>query len=130
MARDRVTVALHTLAARKERQRTEAIGRKLLALLGCPHLLITRGERGMLLLGSSLPTLSIPTVAREVFDVTGAGDTVVATLALSLASGATIEEGAVLANQAAGVVVGKVGTAALSQDELLRSNAPGSRAES
>ncbi len=106
------------LRARSD-QDFEAVGRKLLALLGSEYLLITRGERGMLLLGAGTGTLSIPTVAREVFDVTGAGDTVVATLALALASGATMEEGAVLANQAAGVVVGKLGTAALTREELL-----------
>jgi D-glycero-beta-D-manno-heptose-7-phosphate kinase len=96
----------------------EAIGRKLLGILGSPHLLITLGERGMLLLGTRSEMLSIPTVAREVFDVTGAGDTVVAALSLALAAGATMEEGAILANQAAGVVVGKVGTAALTREEL------------
>jgi D-beta-D-heptose 7-phosphate kinase/D-beta-D-heptose 1-phosphate adenosyltransferase len=61
----------------------------------------------------------IPTVAREVYDVTGAGDTVIATLALALASGASFVEAAVLANHAAGVVVGKVGTATLTREELL-----------
>ena len=61
----------------------------------------------------------IPTVAREVYDVTGAGDTVIATLALALASGASLEEAAVLSNHAAGVVVGKLGTASLTRDELL-----------
>jgi len=61
----------------------------------------------------------IPTVAREVYDVTGAGDTVIATLALALASGASLEEAAVLANHAAGVVVGKVGTASVTREELL-----------
>ncbi|HKE57582.1 MAG TPA: PfkB family carbohydrate kinase, partial [Pyrinomonadaceae bacterium] len=61
----------------------------------------------------------IPTVAREVYDVTGAGDTVIATLALALASGASLEEAAVLANHGAGVVVAKVGTASVSRDELL-----------
>ena len=98
----------------------EEAGRRLLAMLGCPYILITRGERGMLLLDGRGATLSIPTVAREVFDVTGAGDTVAATLAVTLASGGSVEEGAILANHAAGVVVGKVGTAALSRDELLR----------
>ena len=61
----------------------------------------------------------IPTVAREVYDVTGAGDTVIATLALAIASGASLEEAAVLANHAAGVVVAKVGTASVTRDELL-----------
>jgi len=94
-------------------------GRRLLSLLGCPHLLITRGEHGMLLLSSEGGALDVPTVAREVFDVSGAGDTVAATLGLALAAGAAIEEAVVLANLAAGVVVGKVGTASLSREELL-----------
>ena len=94
-------------------------GRKLLAQLGCPHLLLTLGERGMLLLSAAGGSLTVPTVAREVFDVSGAGDTVVATLALALAARATMEESVMLANQAAGVVVGKLGTAAVTRDELL-----------
>ena len=61
----------------------------------------------------------LPTFAREVFDVTGAGDTVIATLALARAAGATMQESALLANHAAGIVVGKVGTATVSQAELL-----------
>jgi D-beta-D-heptose 7-phosphate kinase/D-beta-D-heptose 1-phosphate adenosyltransferase len=63
--------------------------------------------------------LHVPTAAREVFDVTGAGDTVIATMALALAAGGTVAEAAVLANYAAGVVVGKVGTAQASPDEVL-----------
>jgi bifunctional ADP-heptose synthase (sugar kinase/adenylyltransferase) len=63
---------------------------------------------------------AIPAVAREVSDVTGAGDTVVATLALALAAGATLPEAAVLANHAAGVVVGKFGAATVARDELVR----------
>jgi D-beta-D-heptose 7-phosphate kinase/D-beta-D-heptose 1-phosphate adenosyltransferase len=61
----------------------------------------------------------LPTFAREVFDVTGAGDTVIATLALARAGGATMEEAAILANHAAGIVVGKLGTATVSRPELL-----------
>ncbi len=61
----------------------------------------------------------LPTFAREVFDVTGAGDTVIATLALAWAGGGTMEESAILANHAAGIVVGKVGIATVSQSELL-----------
>jgi D-beta-D-heptose 7-phosphate kinase/D-beta-D-heptose 1-phosphate adenosyltransferase len=98
----------------------EAAGRSLIDRLGCPWLLITRGERGMLLLAAEGPSLAVPTQAREVYDVSGAGDTVVATLALALACGATMQEGVVLANQAAGVVVGKLGTAALTTGELLK----------
>ncbi len=105
-----------------EHSLTEA-GRKLLGSIDTRAVLITRGEEGMTLFTGGGPdgaeVTHIPTVAREVYDVTGAGDTVIATLALALASGASLEEAAVLANHGAGVVVGKVGTASVSRDELL-----------
>jgi rfaE bifunctional protein kinase chain/domain len=92
--------------------------------LGCRSVLITRGERGMMLLeGAGEPTY-VPTAAREVFDVTGAGDTVIATLAASIAAGASLVEAAMLANHAAGIVVGKIGTATASAEELLASVRP------
>ncbi|MBU0946867.1 MAG: D-glycero-beta-D-manno-heptose-7-phosphate kinase [Proteobacteria bacterium] len=91
----------------------------LLEKVGCQAVLITRGEAGMALLERGKEMVSIPTTAREVFDVTGAGDTVIAVLALGLAAGAPLGEAAALANIAAGVVVGKVGTATVSQEELL-----------
>jgi D-beta-D-heptose 7-phosphate kinase/D-beta-D-heptose 1-phosphate adenosyltransferase len=97
----------------------EAAGRALVARLRCPWLLITRGERGMLLVPAQGASIAVPTRAREVFDVSGAGDTVVATLALALASGAEMPEAVALSNLAAGVVVGKLGTASVSPDELL-----------
>lgn len=85
--------------------------------LGCRALLITRGENGMSLFeGTS--DLHIPTVAKEVFDVSGAGDTVIGVLGLALGAGASFREAAVLANFAAGIVVGKVGTATVTTDEL------------
>jgi D-beta-D-heptose 7-phosphate kinase/D-beta-D-heptose 1-phosphate adenosyltransferase len=84
----------------------------------CDGVLITRGEHGMWL-SSPDSEGAIPAVSREVADVTGAGDTVVATLALALAAGATQAEAAVLANQAAGIVVGKFGPATVTVDELL-----------
>ena len=87
--------------------------------LSCTAVLITRGEAGMALLEGDKPMVLIPTVAKEVFDVTGAGDTVAATLALGLASGAGMIEAAMLANHAAGLVVAKVGTATVSVPELL-----------
>lgn len=92
-------------------------GEVLFNKVGCDALLITRGEHGMSLFEPDSET-HIPTVAKEVFDVSGAGDTVIGTLALSLASGASFREAAVLANFAAGVVVGKVGTATLTPKEL------------
>jgi D-beta-D-heptose 7-phosphate kinase/D-beta-D-heptose 1-phosphate adenosyltransferase len=96
----------------------EEAGRKLLQRFDCEYALITRGEEGMSLFNRS-GSHHLPTFAREVFDVTGAGDTVIATLALARAGGATMEEAAVLANHAAGIVVGKVGTATVSRSELL-----------
>jgi D-beta-D-heptose 7-phosphate kinase/D-beta-D-heptose 1-phosphate adenosyltransferase len=84
---------------------------------GCESVLITRGEHGMWLSGSEVEG-AVPATAREVADVTGAGDTVVATLALTLAAGGSIAEAAVLANHAAGVVVGKFGPATVTVDEL------------
>ena len=80
--------------------------------------LITRGEQGMWLSDATIEG-AIPAVAREVADVTGAGDTVAATLALAVAAGATLAEAAVLANHAAGIVVGKFGPATVTPDELL-----------
>jgi len=86
--------------------------------LKCDAVLITCGDRGMMLLGSDDQPSYVQTAAREVYDVTGAGDTVIATLACGLAAGATLIESATLANQAAGIVVAKVGTATASADEL------------
>lgn len=96
-----------------------AAGRRILERLGCRAVLVTRGEHGMSLFEKGRPALHVPTAAREVFDVTGAGDSVIATMALALAAGATLPEAAVLANCAAGVVVGKVGTAQASPAEVL-----------
>jgi D-beta-D-heptose 7-phosphate kinase/D-beta-D-heptose 1-phosphate adenosyltransferase len=87
--------------------------------LGCDAVLITRGDRGMMLLEGDGPPVYVETAAREVYDVTGAGDTVIAALASALATGATMIEAASFANHAAGIVVGKVGTATATADELL-----------
>lgn len=81
--------------------------------------LITRGEAGMALYEKGHPLFTIPTMAKEVYDVTGAGDTVIATLALGLAVGLSAADAATIANFAAGIVVGKVGTATASTAELL-----------
>ena len=89
--------------------------------LGCDAVLITRGDRGIMLLEGNNEPVYVATAAREVYDVTGAGDTVIATLAAALSTGATMLEAASLANHAAGIVVGKVGTATASADELLAS---------
>lgn len=84
-------------------------------------LLITLGELGMLLCQRGQKPFHIPTVAQEVFDVSGAGDTVIATFTLAIAAGASPVEAALLSNHAAGIVVGKVGTATASPDELVAS---------
>jgi len=95
-------------------------GRKLLKQYQWQALLITRGEHGMTLLRQDQPELHLPALAREVFDVTGAGDTVIGTLASALAAGSEIEEAVALANIAAGIVVVKLGTATVSAHELRR----------
>lgn len=87
--------------------------------LNCDAVLITRGDRGIMLLERDHDPVYVETTAREVYDVTGAGDTVIATLAAALAAGATMLEAANLANHAAGIVVGKVGTATATAEELL-----------
>ena len=95
-------------------------GRQVYSIpIDCRGVLVTRGEEGMTLFTGGGEVTHIPTTAREVYDVTGAGDTVIATLALALAAGAAMAEGAMLANHAAGVVVGKLGTAVVSREELL-----------
>lgn len=97
----------------------QAAGERILKLLACEALLVTRGERGMSLFRPGRRPSHVKTAAREVYDVTGAGDTTIATLALGLAAGASLEQAAVLANHAAGVVVAKLGTATAGADELL-----------
>ena len=88
----------------------------------CPAvLLITLGDLGMLLCRREHPPFHIPTVAQEVFDVSGAGDTVIATFTMAIAAGASPSEAAMLSNHAAGIVVGKVGTATVTPAELLAS---------
>ena len=95
-------------------------GETLLAELNCQAVLITLGEEGMCLFQRKGKVSHIPTVAREVYDVSGAGDTVIATLSLALSVGASLEEAAYLSNMAAGIVVGKAGTAMVSREELVR----------
>ena len=88
--------------------------------LGVEHLLLTLGERGMALISADGDVQRIPTTARDVYDVVGAGDTVTAYLATSLAAGATAYEAAVVANFAAGVEVGKLGAATVTPEEIAR----------
>ena len=107
----------------KEGQKAvEELGKKIIRTINCKSLLITQGEHGMTLFnntGGRMKLLHIPTKAREVYDVTGAGDTVISTLALASAAGATLEEAALISNFAAGIVVGKLGTAEVMKEELL-----------
>lgn len=97
----------------------EEVCRRIHGTYAPKHLVITLGGEGMLLSENGQVALRIPTMAREVFDVSGAGDTVVAALTLALSSDAPLEKAAKFANYAAGIVVGKVGTATVSPDELL-----------
>ncbi len=84
-------------------------------------LLVTLGDQGMLLCRRGQPPYHIPTAAQEVFDVSGAGDTVIASFTLAVAAGGSPVEAAVFSNHAAGVVVGKIGTATVTPAELLAS---------
>jgi bifunctional ADP-heptose synthase (sugar kinase/adenylyltransferase) len=96
-----------------------AAARAFLARSRCSAVLMTRGDQGVWLLGSGIEG-ALPASAREVADVTGAGDTVIATMALALAAGATLAESARLSNEAAGVAVGKFGPSVVTPAELLR----------
>ncbi len=87
--------------------------------VGAEHVLLTLGERGMALVSGDGSVMRVPTTAREVYDVVGAGDTVTAWLATMLAAGATVREAAVIANYAAGVQVGKLGAATVSPAEVM-----------
>lgn len=97
-----------------------AHGDSLMERLDLQALLVTRGEQGLSLLRPGCPELHLPARGREVFDVTGAGDTVIATLAAAIAAGLPLPEATALANIAAGIVVGKLGTASVSAAELRR----------
>ncbi len=99
-------------------QTIDEAGAMIRQRLGCRSVLITRGEKGMSLYEGDGVSGHLPTKARQVYDVTGAGDTVIGTLALALAAGASIKTGAVMANYAAGIVVGMVGTATVSPKQL------------
>jgi D-beta-D-heptose 7-phosphate kinase/D-beta-D-heptose 1-phosphate adenosyltransferase len=95
-----------------------AVGQTLLERLHAQCVLITRGEKGMTLFERTGEVTHIPTVAKEVFDVTGAGDTVISVLTMAMAVGASSQEAAMLSNFAAGIVVGEVGTATLKIADL------------
>jgi len=94
-------------------------GGKILRKIGCRIALVTLGENGMCVFQTNAPAKHIPTIAQEVFDVSGAGDTVIAVYTLALVSGADPIQAAHLANCAAGIVVGKIGTATVNPEELV-----------
>jgi len=97
----------------------ERAGEEILSISRSRYLILKRGEQGMSVFEAGRKPVHIPTIAQEVFDVTGAGDTVIAAAALALMAGATIIEAACLSNAAAGIVVGKIGTAAVTPEELI-----------
>ncbi len=97
------------------------VGRRLVELWDVEQLLVTLGEHGMILFERGREPYHTPTRAQEVFDVSGAGDTVIAVYALALAAGVSAREAAELANHAAGIVVGKLGTATVGIDEMVKS---------
>ncbi|MDH4029126.1 MAG: D-glycero-beta-D-manno-heptose-7-phosphate kinase [Nitrospirota bacterium] len=98
-----------------------AAGKALLNKLLCKAVIITRGDEGMTLFEKNGKITHIPTCAREVYDVSGAGDTVIATLTLCHAAGVKLNDAAIIANHAAGIVVGKIGTAVTTRQEILES---------
>jgi len=100
-------------------------GQELLTELDLDAMLITRSEQGMTLLRNGQEEFHLPTQAKEVYDVTGAGDTVIATLALSIAANADYPQASALANIAAGIVVGKLGTSSVSEAEILNAISTG-----
>ena len=109
------------VGASKNEQELVDKGLGLVRDLSLDALLITRGEHGMTLIRPNSPELHLPARAQEVFDVTGAGDTVISVIAAAIAAGESISDATALANLAAGLVVGKLGTAAISGPELRRS---------
>ena len=98
----------------------EKAGEKIMETIQSRYLFIKRGEKGLTVFETGKKASHISANAKEVYDVTGAGDTVIAVSAVALLAGATIQQAAVLANMAAGIVVGKIGTATLHSQELLR----------
>ena len=105
----------------EDEQRLLEAGKRIKANNNCDNLLVTRGAKGMVLFRSDNKIWHIPTMARKVYDVTGAGDTVIAVTALAHSAGNDLLTSCILANYAAGLVVGQVGTAAVQRDELLNS---------
>ncbi|MDH5717596.1 MAG: D-glycero-beta-D-manno-heptose-7-phosphate kinase [Spirochaetia bacterium] len=97
----------------------ENLGKKIMNDLELEHLVITRSHKGMSLFQKNLPFINVPTTAKEVFDVTGAGDTVIAVYTSAIAAGASPLEATFLSNIAGGIVVGKIGTATVKRREII-----------
>ncbi|GEP44580.1 bifunctional heptose 7-phosphate kinase/heptose 1-phosphate adenyltransferase [Brevifollis gellanilyticus] len=111
----------HKLIPPLQDKRLLEVGEKLLAQWSVGKVLVTLGEQGMILFQTDSAPHHIPTRAREVYDVSGAGDTAIAFLTLALAAGLSAEDAAGIANHASGIVVGKLGTARVMKEELLQS---------
>jgi rfaE bifunctional protein kinase chain/domain len=107
----------HIVGAWKSEEELTAKAQQLRASLELEALLLTRSEEGMTLY-TERDVMHVPTMAREVFDVSGAGDTVIATLAVMLGAGMPLPEAVTTANRAGGIVVGKLGTATVTKEEL------------
>jgi len=102
----------------------EKAGESIFSNISTKYLILKRGEQGLSVFEKGKKPIHVPTLAHEVYDVTGAGDTVIAVSSLALIAGASIQEAAMLANVAAGIVVGKLGTATLTADELIAALKP------
>lgn len=111
--------AVAAVGEAENEQSLEEVGQQLLDQVACEAVLVTQGEEGMSLFERGNRTLHLPTAAREVYDVTGAGDTVVGVFTLALGAGAPFADCARIANEAAGIVVGRLGTATLTHTELV-----------
>jgi len=120
---NRSELALLTGLPARHREETMHAARQLLRLAGPTAIVVTEGKDGMTLLRPDAPEEHFPSFAREVYDVTGAGDTALATLAVALAAGATLGDAVWLANLAAGLAVGESGTVAISREKLAKAMA-------
>lgn len=111
---------MRVLPAPRSDEEMVSLGKKIVKKLNTRSLLLTRGEKGMMIFEKGGRVQTLPAHAREVFDVTGAGDTVISVFSLARAVGAPLFEAAALANYAASIVVGKLGTQVATKDELTR----------
>jgi D-beta-D-heptose 7-phosphate kinase/D-beta-D-heptose 1-phosphate adenosyltransferase len=120
---NRSELAILTGLSARHHEETMHAARQLLRLAGSTAIVVTEGKDGMTLLRPEAPEEHFPSFAREVYDVTGAGDTALATLAVALAAGAALGDAVWLANLAAGLAVGESGTVAISREKLAKAMA-------